>query len=71
MCVLVAGHISCGIGAVACKIIPYREGLERLGEGGAVVGKNIVEVPHLAITPIGGIPIKLPDNIVSEAFRHI
>ena len=71
MCELIPWHVGCRIGAVVCEIIPDGEGLERLSEGGAVVGKNIVEVSHLAITSIGGISIKLPDNIVSEPFRHI
>ena len=71
MCELVAGDVRCGIGAVVCEIIPYRESLERFGEGGAVIGKHIVEVSHFAITAISGILEKLSDDIVSKSFRHI
>ena len=53
------------------EIIPHREGLECLCERGAVVCKYIIEIAHLAITAIGGVPVKLSHDIVSEPFRHI
>ena len=71
LCFPIARHSSCRIGAGMREIIPYREGLESLCKRGAVIRKNVVKIAHLAITAIGGVSVKLADDVVSEPLCHI
>ena len=71
VCVSIARHSSGCVRTGMREIVPYREGLERLSKRGAVIRKNLVEIAHLAICAIGGVPVKLADNIVSEPLCHI
>ncbi len=71
VCILVPTYFGRCIGAGMGEIIPHGERLERLGEGCAVIDKDIVKISHLSITTIGSISVKLSDDIVSEPFSHI